>query len=270
MYLISSILLVLLFCLLNLFLLFFIFSFLLNIYQVFKKRISCSIYLIFYYEYIIVIIGLSILFYLLKIKIIYALYIIAFTDFFIQSLFQINNSAGNKIAKKIGVTRIKRGVFYPLSLQTYFFKGFSCHIFEPSKICPLRDYLVFNDFLNFKKKSIREKHQFGKENVYSFEIITDKTSKKMEKEMKSPNQNDACGFIQNKKIMRRLVQIDKEIPVVTSFYTGAYKTVRLRIVIDKRYCERNPQKIYTLLKTYVIKYKVNKSCQGYFPKPAKN
>ncbi len=243
------------------FLIFFIFSFLLNVYQVFKKRISYSVYLIFYYEYLVIIICLCVLFYLLKIKIIYSLYIVAFTDFFIQSLFQINNSSGNKIAKKMGAIKIKREIFYPLSLQTYFFKDFSCHILEPSKICPIRDYLVFNDFLNFKKKSARIRHQFGKENVYSFEIeiITDKTNKEMKKEMKICHQNDVCGFIKNKKIMQRLVQIDKRIPVITSFYTGAYKKVRLRVAIDKKYCERNPKKIYNLLKTYVIKYEMDKS-----------
>ena len=228
----------------------FVSSFVYNLYLVNQRRISFRYYLFVYYELCIMAFITVLLLFFFKQNLLLAIYPVAITDIFIQLIFQYNRKPGEKIAKKMHYLKSKRQLPHSISLQTYTFPDFKCHIMDGTKRSPSFDYLVFQDFLRFKKYNSRRKHQFGKLKVYVFDIIT--TDKKWKQDIDETN-----GFMQNHQIIERLKKIDKEIPIATAFYKGVYKTKRLRICIDKNYCLKHPKKIYNLLKTYVIKHKVH-------------
>jgi len=216
----------------------FFFLFIVNI---INWKLSDEHYFFAYYEFISMIILLSIVFYSLNISLVYSIIVVVIADLLIQLFFQINVNSGKSIAKKMGVKKIKKEFFHLISKNVYHFNGFKCHIEDISKVCPVLNYITFKRFLNLKMDDEKIKHQYGKKNVYSFEIfIKEKTSRKFK---------DVKGTLKDQSIIKEFKDILVSNALVT-YYSGFPKT---RICIDKDFCEKNPKRVYKMLKSYVIK-----------------
>jgi hypothetical protein len=196
------------------------------------------------------------------------------TDFIIQSYYNIlPRKDGKEIiqAWKRNLIKSERCWFHPVSLQKYIFKDFAATITDSEAINPTN--LHINHLRPFKYEKIPKhiyKHQYGRKS-YLFHIYLDKVKDCNEKEDRFNDYGNKTinGLKTNPDLLKKLRKVDKGVSkhVITAYKQGSNTFIPakrnpfvrnetayrkgcndIKIVIEKDYAKKNPQKIYDFLK----------------------
>lgn len=246
------------------FITFLLFSILNNLFLVLTNTVKKRLYLYVYFSFMFYSLILIFLFYLINVThpIWYSFFILGITDFIIQSYYNITNRKdGKEIINKWKDKLIKseRVWFHPISLQRYVFKDFTTTITDSKAINPTNLHINHLHPLQYKRipKHIYN-HQYGGKPAYLFHLYLNK------KENGNGNQT-IKGLKTNKELLIKLKKIDNQVSkhIITAYKQGKNKDSKgqfirnestykkgsnnIKIIIEKSYVKKNPDKIYFFL-----------------------
>lgn len=258
------------------FVVFLLFSIINNIASVLLKIVKKRLYLFFYGAMLFSLIFLIPLFYLINIRnpLLCSLFILGLTDFIIQAYYNIlPRKDGKEIVKAWEGNLIKseRCWFHPISFQKYLFKDFTAIIIDSERINPTNLHIIHLRPLKYEKIPPHiYKHQYGGPS-YLFHLYLDKIKDNDEKKDRFNDYGNKTikGLKKNPGLLKQLRTLDKAVSrhVITAYKQGSNTFIPtkknpfvrnesayrkggndLKIVIEKQYVEKNPEKVYDFLK----------------------
>jgi len=235
------------------FIFFFFISFINTSIQTTTKKIPKIHYIWFYEESFLSLLFLIPLFYLIKLKhpILLSFSILGFTDFMIQSYYNILPRKNNKQIVKLWKNKLiksERTWFHPISMQRYIFKDFKTEIIEPNKINPTINFISLRKGIFISRINERIiKHQYKHKNSIAFQIFLNKKQK-----ITQYNDNEIDNteehfkkLAKDRTLLSKLKKTDNKIfPNILTAYMWKGK---LRIIFNKKFVLDNPKKVYSFL-----------------------